>query len=92
VKDKVIVGMAGAEYGIRGFIEAYDVNTGKKAWRFYTVNPGPDYWSAVREGDNLYTASVVALDADTGRLRWHFHSPRTTCTTGIRPRCRCWPI
>ena len=41
VKDKVIVGMAGAEFGIRGFIEAYDVNTGKKAWRFYTVaGPG----------------------------------------------------
>jgi alcohol dehydrogenase (cytochrome c) len=115
VKDKVIIGMAGAEFGIRGFIEAYDVNTGKKAWRFYTVagpdepgghtwpkgtdaylrgggsiwvtgtydpeqnlvffgtgNPGPGYYSAVREGDNLYTASVVALNADTGKLAWHF--------------------
>ena len=115
VKDKVIVGVAGAEYGIRGFIDAYDVQTGKRAWRFYTVagpdepggqtwpkgtdaylrgggsiwvtgtydpeqnlvfygtgNPGPDYFSAVREGDNLYTASVVALDADTGKIRWHF--------------------
>ena len=40
---------------------------------FYgTGNPGPDYFSAVREGDNLYTASVVALDADTGRIKWHF--------------------
>ena len=115
VKNKVIVGMAGAEFGIRGFIEAYDVNTGKKAWRFYTVagpdepgghtwpkgsdaylrgggsiwvtgtydpeqnlvffgagNPGPGYYSAVREGDNLYTGSVVALDADKGQLKWHF--------------------
>lgn len=115
VKDKVIVGMAGAEYGIRGFIEAYDVQTGKKIWRFHTVagpdepgghtwprgtdaylrgggsiwvtgtydpeqnlvffgtgNPGPDYFSAVREGDNLYTASLVALDADTGKLQYHF--------------------
>src|SRR5687768_6314744 len=115
VKDKVIIGIAGAEYGIRGFIEAFDPQTGKKLWRFYTVagpgepggetwpkgtdaylrgggsiwvtgtydpeqnlvffgtgNPGPDYWSAVREGDNLYTASVVALNADTGKLEWHF--------------------
>ena len=39
VKDKVIVGIAGAEYGIRGFIDAYDAQTGKRAWRFYTV-PG----------------------------------------------------
>ena len=115
VKDKVIVGVAGAEYGIRGFIDAYDVTSGKRLWRFYTVagpdepggntwprgsdaylrgggsiwvtgtydpeqnlvfygtgNPGPDYFSAVREGDNLYTASVVALDADTGKIKWHF--------------------
>ncbi len=41
VKDKVIVGVAGAEYGIRGFIDAYDAQTGKRAWRFYTVGrPG----------------------------------------------------
>ena len=39
VKDKVIVGVAGGEYGIRGFIDAYDAQTGKRAWRFYTV-PG----------------------------------------------------
>src|SRR5688572_20675068 len=41
VKDKVIVGDAGAEFGIRGFIDAYDVQTGKRVWRFYTV-AGPD--------------------------------------------------
>src|SRR5581483_9938243 len=40
VKDKVIVGTAGGEFGIRGFIAAYDAKTGKEAWRFYTV-PGP---------------------------------------------------
>src|ERR1700694_10466 len=40
VKDKVIVGTAGGEYGIRGFIAAYDARTGKEAWRFYTI-PGP---------------------------------------------------
>ena len=40
VKDKVIVGVGGGEYGIRGFIAAYDADTGKEAWRFYTI-PGP---------------------------------------------------
>ncbi len=113
LKDKVIVGIGGGEYGIRGFIAAYDAATGKEAWRFYTIpapgepgsdtwtgdtwkngggslwvtgtydpalnltywgvgNPGPDFNAAQRPGDNLYTDSVVALDADTGRLRWHF--------------------
>jgi alcohol dehydrogenase (cytochrome c) len=113
VKDKVIVGVAGAEFGIRGFIAAYDARTGNEAWRFYTVpgpgepghetwqsddwqhgggsvwvtgsydpdlnltywgtgNAGPDWNPAQRPGDNLYTASVVALDADTGKRKWHF--------------------
>src|SRR6476659_9894232 len=40
VKDKVIVGVAGGEYGIRGFIDAYDAQSGKRAWRFHTI-PGP---------------------------------------------------
>ena len=98
VKDKVIVGAAGGEFGIRGFIDAYDAQTGKRAWRFYTIpgpgepgndtwagdswktggasvwvtgaydpelnllyygigNPGPDYHSESRLGDNLYAAS-----------------------------------
>jgi alcohol dehydrogenase (cytochrome c) len=113
VKDKVITGVAGGEFGIRGFIAAYDAATGKEAWRFYTVpgpgepghetwagdswktggasiwvtgsydpelnltywgvgNPGPDYYADKRAGDNLYSDSVVALDADTGKLKWHF--------------------
>ncbi len=40
IKDKVIAGVAGGEHGIRGFIAAFDVNTGKEVWRFNTV-PGP---------------------------------------------------
>ena len=47
-KDKVVVGMAGAEYGVRGFVDAYDVQTGKRAWRFYTTagpeDPGHRTW------------------------------------------------
>jgi alcohol dehydrogenase (cytochrome c) len=113
IKDKVIVGVAGGEYGIRGYISAYDAKTGKEAWRFYTIpgpgepghetwagdswkhggapvwltgsydsttnltywgigNPGPDYNGKVRAGDNLYSDCVVALDADTGKLKWYF--------------------
>jgi alcohol dehydrogenase (cytochrome c) len=48
VKDKVIVGIAGAEFGIRGFLDAYNVDTGKRAWRFWTVplpgEPGGQTW------------------------------------------------
>jgi len=113
VKDKVVVGIAGAEYGIRGFIDAYDAASGKRAWRFWVVpepgvkgnetwegdswkqgggstwvtgsydpalnliywgtgNPGPDLYGHDRDGDNLYTDSVVALDADTGTIKWHY--------------------
>jgi alcohol dehydrogenase (cytochrome c) len=42
IKDKVIVGISGAEYGIRGFIDAYDLKTGKRLWRFYTVPSADD--------------------------------------------------
>ena len=113
VKDKVIVGVAGGEFGIRGYIAAYDAKTGKEAWRFYTIpgpgepghetwsgdtwmhggasiwmtgsydpdsnltywgvgNPGPDFHGNDRGGDNLYSDCVVALDADTGKLKWYF--------------------
>lgn len=42
VKGKVIIGISGAEYGIRGFIDAYDAETGKRQWRFYTVPSADD--------------------------------------------------
>jgi quinohemoprotein ethanol dehydrogenase len=41
VKGKVIVGNGGAEYGVRGYVSAYDAETGKLAWRFYTVPGDP---------------------------------------------------
>jgi alcohol dehydrogenase (cytochrome c) len=115
VKDKVIMGPAGGEYGIRGFIAAFDAKSGKELWRFNTIpgpgepghetwpadsnawergggsiwvtgsydpelnlmywgvgNPGPDWNADLRPGDNLYSDSVVALDPDTGKLRWHY--------------------
>jgi alcohol dehydrogenase (cytochrome c) len=113
VKDKVIVGTAGGEFGIRGFLAAYDSRSGKQAWKFNTIpgpgepghdtwagdswqhggasvwvtgsydpqlnltywgigNPGPDWNSDDRAGANLYSDSVVALDADTGKLKWYF--------------------
>ena len=124
IKDKVIVGTSGGDRGIRGFIAAFDAETGEEAWRFYTIpgpgepghetwescppnpitycdpeawkhgggavwltgsydpglnltywgvgNPGPDFYREQRPGDNLYTSSVIALDADTGALKWYF--------------------
>jgi quinohemoprotein ethanol dehydrogenase len=122
---KVFIGNAGAEYVYRGYLSAYDVNTGELTWRFYTVpgNPadgfendamrmaaetwtgnwwelggGGSTWDAITYdprtnlllfgvgngapwnaaarsplgGDNLFTISIVAGDADTGEYRWHF--------------------
>ena len=42
VKNEVIVGISGGEYGVRGFIDAYDADTGQRRWRFHTV-PGPGH-------------------------------------------------
>ncbi|MEM8769370.1 MAG: PQQ-dependent dehydrogenase, methanol/ethanol family [Pseudomonadota bacterium] len=41
IKDKVIIGNGGAEYGVRGYVSAYDTSTGEMAWRFYTVPGNP---------------------------------------------------
>jgi len=48
----------------------YDIETNTLFWT--TGNPGPDYDGTVRAGDNLYSCSVLALDPDTGRLKWYF--------------------
>ena len=57
VKDKVIVGVGGGEYGIRGFIAAYDAKTGKEAWRFYTIpapgEPGYETWERARRSRDV---------------------------------------
>ncbi|MGH9677805.1 MAG: pyrroloquinoline quinone-dependent dehydrogenase, partial [Candidatus Acidiferrum sp.] len=113
IKNLVIIGVSGGEYGIRGFIDAYDAETGERKWRFNTIpgpgepghetwegdswkiggapswitgvydaatnttfwttgNPSPSNRGKGREGDNLYTNCLLALDPDTGRLKWYF--------------------
>jgi quinohemoprotein ethanol dehydrogenase len=124
---KVVIGQGGAEYGARGYVTAYDTETGNQAWRWFTVpgdpskpfedasmeaaaktwDPAGKYWlnggggtpwdtmtydpdlnlvfigtgngspwnRKVRSpsgGDNLYLASLVALNADTGQYVWHY--------------------
>lgn len=115
VKDMVVVGSSGGEFGSRGCLDAFDAQTGERRWRRYMVpkpgepgsetwpddgeawqrggancwitptydpelellyqgtgNPAPDFDGAVREGDNLYTDSIVAVDVNTGEIRWHY--------------------
>jgi alcohol dehydrogenase (cytochrome c) len=113
LKDLIVTGVAGGEFGIRGFIDARDAATGKEVWRFDTIpkpgqpgaetwegnsartgggptwltgsfdpetnliywptgNPSPNFEGDARSGDNLYTNSVLALDADHGTLKWYF--------------------
>jgi alcohol dehydrogenase (cytochrome c) len=113
VRNSIIIGISGGEYGIRGFVDAYDPNTGERKWRFYTTpgpgepghetwagdswkiggaaawitgvfdketnqlfwttgNPAPSNRKAQREGDNLYSNCLLALDVDTGKLNWFF--------------------
>ena len=125
VRGNVIIGNAGAEFGVRGYVTAYDAETGDQRWRFHTVPGNPadgfendamraaaetwtgEWWfmggggtvwdgmaydaeedllyigvgngspwnQALRSpegGDNLYLASIVALDPDDGELVWHY--------------------
>ena len=113
VKNLIVIGVSGGEYGVRGFIDAYDAATGTRKWRFNTVpgpgeqghdtwegdswkvggapawntgtydpatdqlfwptgNPAPSNRGEGRAGDNLYSNSLLALNADTGKLNWYF--------------------
>lgn len=113
VKNEVLVGTSGGDDGVRGFLAAFDAETGKENWRFWTIpgpgekgneswpgdlylhgggttwmpgtydpelntlywgtgNPAPDYDGSVRPGDDLYTSCLLALDPDTGTLKWYF--------------------
>jgi alcohol dehydrogenase (cytochrome c) len=114
-EDLVIIGPAGNEVPVRGWVGAFRVATGEPVWRFNTRpaagepgaetwsmtealtgggavwtpfsldptqglvfvpvgNPAPDYYGDVRQGANLYTNSLVALDARTGKLVWHYQA------------------
>jgi len=125
--DKLVIGNGGAEYGVRGYVSAWDTETGEMLWRFYTVPGNPadgfedetqemaaatwtgEWWQqggggtawdsfaydpelnlvyigtgngspwprALRSpggGDNLFLASIVAVDADTGAYAWHYQT------------------
>jgi len=124
IKDKIVLGVGGGEFGILGFVAAYDAKTGEEAWRLNSIpgpgepghetwescpadsptycdpeawkhgggsvwvtgsydpelnltywglgNAGPDFNPDQRPGDNLYTCSVVALDMNTGKMKWYF--------------------
>lgn len=125
IKGRVIIGNSGADRGVRGFVTAYDIETGEQEWRFWVVPEGPDAvpenedvaaaletwpkdpiwkgkgggtaWDAIAfdpelnllyigtgnggswkrqrpkdKTDNLYVSSIVAVDADTGKLAWHY--------------------
>jgi alcohol dehydrogenase (cytochrome c) len=113
VNGSVVVGVAGGEYGVRGFLAAYDAETGRQQWRFNTIpgpgefghdtwkndawqtgggptwitgsydpsldllywgvgNPAPPLSGEVRPGDNLFTDSLIALHASSGKLAWYF--------------------
>lgn len=61
VKDKVIIGNGGAEYGVRGYITAYDTDTGAEAWRFYTVPGDP---SKPFEGEHLEQAAATWIGGE----------------------------
>jgi alcohol dehydrogenase (cytochrome c) len=113
INRSVVVGISGGEFGVRGFLAAYDVATGQQQWKFNTIpgpgeaghetwendawksgggatwitgsydpatdllywgvgNPSPVFSKDVRPGDNLFTDSVIALHATTGKLAWYF--------------------
>jgi alcohol dehydrogenase (cytochrome c) len=113
VNNSVVAGVAGGEYGIRGFLAAYDAKTGSQQWKFDTIpgpgdpghetwkndawrtgggptwitgsydptlnliywgvgNPAPGLQGDFRSGDNLFTDSMLALHADSGKLAWYF--------------------
>jgi alcohol dehydrogenase (cytochrome c) len=119
LKDMVLTGVAGGEFGIRGFVKAYDAETGNERWTTYVI-PGPGepgnetwpgdtwqngggstwttgafdpelnlvYWNVgnagpwncqVRKGDNKWTAGTVALDADSGEIKWGFQYTPWDC-------------
>ena len=92
IKDKVIIGVAGGEYGVRGFIAAYEADSGDEAWRFYTIpgpgEPGHETW----EGDGdawMHGGASVWLtgsyDPDTNLTFWGIGNPGPDFNPEQRP-------
>ena len=88
VKDKIIVGHAGGEYAIRGFLDAYDV-TGKRLWRFYTI-PGPgEFGNDTWKGDSWKTGGggtwlTGSYDAELNTLYWPIGNPAAMTDRSVR--------
>ena len=82
VKDRVIVGIAGGEYGIRGFLDAYYIATGERAWRLYTIpakgEPGNDTWAGDSwEHGGGSTWLTGSFDPDLNLIYWGTGKPRS---------------
>lgn len=89
VKDMVLIGVGGGEFGIRGFIDAYDVNTGERRWRFYTTagpdDPNNDSW----EGDSWETGGgptwvTGTYDPELDLVFWGTGNPWPDINNAVR--------
>ncbi len=68
IKDVVVAGISGGEFGVRGRVTAYDVNSGKELWRGYST--GPD--AEVKPGDNKWSMTIWARNPDNGEVKWAY--------------------
>ncbi|HEU4938588.1 MAG TPA: PQQ-dependent dehydrogenase, methanol/ethanol family [Vicinamibacterales bacterium] len=88
VKDKIIVGHAGGEYAIRGFLDAYDV-TGKHLWRFYTIPAPGEFGNDTWKGDSWKTGGggtwlTGTYDPDLNTLYWPIGNPAAMTDRSVR--------
>ena len=90
LKDIIVIGVSGGEAGVRGFIDGYDANTGRQAWRFWTVpgpgNPGHETWG----GDSWKTGGAPtwltgSYDPDADLIYWGVGNPGPDWNGDSRP-------
>ncbi|MDG2375321.1 MAG: PQQ-dependent dehydrogenase, methanol/ethanol family [Woeseiaceae bacterium] len=90
IKDKIIVGVSGAEAGVRGYVDAYDSATGELEWRFYTIpapgDPGSETW----QGDAWQTGGgstwlTGSFDSELDLLYWTVGNPAPDWNGDVRP-------
>src|SRR5438093_1329570 len=88
--NKVLIGIAGAEFGTRGFVDAYDADTGKRAWRFWTVagegEPGGNTWGgdSWKRGGGL-TWITGTYDPELNLTYWGTGNPGPDLDGDVRP-------